>query len=61
MNKQKQTYLSPETETLVVRFEGVVCTSPLQTLGMIPGGISSDKGFGDSAADVQDLSGESWW
>ena len=28
MNKQKQTYLSPETETLVVRFEGVVCTSP---------------------------------
>ena len=28
MNKQKQTYLSPETETLVIRFEGVVCTSP---------------------------------
>jgi len=28
MNKQKQTYLSPETETLVVRFEGVVCASP---------------------------------
>ena len=28
MNKQKQTYLSPETETLVVRFEGVVCGSP---------------------------------
>ena len=28
MNKEKQTYLSPETETLVVRFEGVVCTSP---------------------------------
>ena len=27
MNKQKQTYLSPETETLVVRFEGVVCAS----------------------------------
>ena len=27
MNKQKQTYLSPETETLVVRFEGVICTS----------------------------------
>ena len=22
MNKEKQTYLSPETETLVVRFEG---------------------------------------
>ena len=28
MNKQKQTYLSPETETLVVRFEGVICNSP---------------------------------
>ena len=28
MNKEKLTYLSPETETLVVRFEGVVCTSP---------------------------------
>ena len=27
MNKQKQIYLSPETETLVVRFEGVVCQS----------------------------------
>ena len=28
MNKEKQTYLSPETETLVVRFEGCLCTSP---------------------------------
>ena len=28
MNKQKQTYLSPETETLVVRFEGCLCASP---------------------------------
>ena len=27
MNKQKLTYLSPETETLVVRFEGVICGS----------------------------------
>ena len=26
MNKQKQTYLSPETETLVVRFEESVLT-----------------------------------
>ena len=25
MNKEKLTYLSPETETLVVRFEGVIC------------------------------------
>ena len=31
MNKEKQTYLSPETETLVVRFEGMVCTSPYGT------------------------------
>ena len=29
MNKQKLTYLSPETETLVVRFEGNI----LQTSG----------------------------
>ena len=28
MNKEKQTYLSPETETLVVRFEGLICSSP---------------------------------
>ena len=27
MKKQKQIYVSPETETLVVRFEGVVCGS----------------------------------
>ena len=26
--KQKQIYVSPETETLVVRFEGMVCSSP---------------------------------
>lgn len=28
MTKEKLTYVSPETETLVVRFEGMVCTSP---------------------------------
>ena len=27
MKEQKQTYLSPETETLVVRFEGIICES----------------------------------
>ena len=27
MKEQKQTYLSPETEALVIRFEGVICTS----------------------------------
>lgn len=29
MKEQKQTYLSPETEALVIRFEGMVCASPL--------------------------------
>jgi hypothetical protein len=28
MTKDKLTYVSPETETLVVRFEGMVCASP---------------------------------
>lgn len=28
MTKEKMTYVSPETETLVVRFEGVICGSP---------------------------------
>jgi hypothetical protein len=28
MTKEKLTYVSPETETLVVRFEGVICASP---------------------------------
>ena len=28
MTKEKLTYVSPETETLVVRFEGMVCASP---------------------------------
>ena len=32
MTKEKLTYVSPETETLVVRFEGMVCTSPGATI-----------------------------
>lgn len=32
MNKQKQLYLSPTTETLVVRFEGVICQSTGATI-----------------------------
>ena len=60
MNKQKQTYLSPETETLVVQAEGVICDSIIKTLA-ITAPLGADKGFGDSAADVQDLSGENWW
>ena len=55
MNKQKQTYLSPETETLVVRFEGVICTSDPLVLGAIQlngtrqGNVldASDYGFDD--------------
>ena len=34
MKTQKQNYLSPVTETLVVRFEGVVCQSPNDEAGM---------------------------
>ena len=60
MNKEKLTYLSPETETLVVRFEGVVCTSPLQTLSLMSLG-EGDQGFGDSAASIEDKSSENWW
>lgn len=33
MKTQKQNYLSPVTETLVVRFEGVVCTSQNESIG----------------------------
>ena len=53
MKKQKQTYLSPETETLVVRFEVNIMSNP--------GGVSGG-GFGDTPkADVDDQSGENWW
>ena len=48
MNKEKQTYLSPETETLVVRFEGMVCTSPTVGANGLQGGNvinGSDSGF----------------
>ena len=60
MNKEKLTYLSPETETLVVQAEGVICDSIIKTLGMlsIPG---ADQGFGDSAASIEDKSSENWW
>ena len=42
MNKEKLTYVSPETETLVVRFEGMVCTSP-----GVPGGQDNLINGGD--------------
>ena len=50
MNKQKQTYLSPETETLVVRFEGVICNSPFNALN----GTSYLDG-GDTDYDYEEL------
>ena len=45
MNKEKLTYLSPETETLVVRFEGVICQSNIYGNPGEPGG-----GFGDGGS-----------
>ena len=53
MNKQKLTYLSPETETLVVRFEGVICGSPdlliltnaLQESKVVDGGSGWSSGW----------------
>ena len=35
MNKQKQNYVAPEAQTLVVGFEGMVCSSTNQVLGII--------------------------
>ena len=34
MNKQKQNYVAPEAQTLVVGFEGMVCSSTNQVLGI---------------------------
>ena len=51
MNKEKLTYLSPETETLVVRFEGVVCTSPLKQFN----GNNYTEYFGGDDSEVDDL------
>lgn len=60
MNK-KQTYTSPEVEVFVVQIEDCILTVPsvVMTMSLLSG--SGDNGFGDSAADVQDLSGQSWW
>ncbi len=43
MNKQKQTYLSPETETLVIRFEGVICTSDPLVLSVLGNALQESK------------------
>ena len=52
MKKLKLTYLSPTTETLVVRFEGVVCASQDAT-----GGAS----FSTPNANVEDHSDDDDW
>ena len=48
MIKEKQTYLSPETETLVVRFDGMVCTSP--NYG-VQGAAGASQGFNEYGTD----------
>ena len=53
MNKQKQNYLSPETETLVVRFEGVICESNIYG-ALNAAGLS----FTDSNSNIVDYTGE---
>ena len=44
MKKEKLTYLSPLTETFVIRFEGVICSSndPIVNLGDV-----TKKGYED--------------
>ena len=36
MTKEKQLYVSPETESLVIRFEGVICGSNDATSTAMP-------------------------
>ena len=48
MTKEKQLYVSPETETLVIRFEGVICASQ-----------TGASGFSESGS-ITDRSGEDW-
>ena len=50
MNKQKQTYLSPETETLVVRFEGNVLQVASPNYG-VTGGAGADQGYNNYGDD----------
>ena len=53
MNKEKQTYLSPETETLVVRFEGMICAS--ERYGAI---MAAGLFFSDENSNINDYTGE---
>ena len=52
MIQTKQTYEAPEAETLVVRFEGVVCTSPgYSPNGLQQGNINNGGGAFDDWDD----------
>ena len=46
MNKQKQTYLSPETETLVVRFEGGILYNSIGANGVEQSTVKSGNAIG---------------
>jgi len=48
MIQTKQTYEAPEAEALVVRFEGVVCTSP--NYG-VQGAAGASQGFNEYGTD----------
>ena len=52
MNKQKQTYLSPETETLVVQAEGVICYSIPVAAAMTSDWGTGNKAGGDLIEDA---------
>ena len=45
MNKEKQTYEAPEAETLVVRFEGVICGSPWGGANQPGKSLGEDDGY----------------
>ena len=54
MNKQKLSYQSPVTETLVVRFEGVIC----QSLNLVFGALNAagnDLGLDDAENNYGDF------
>ena len=49
--RKKQFYEAPEAEMLSVKFERNFCESPVEGNGS----------FGDTKANPEDLTGESWW
>ncbi len=56
MNKIKQFYEAPVAETLVVRFEGVVCASgPYGSQGAAGRGFSSTNGNINDLTDEDDF------